>query len=396
MCPYPEIVITVKACFSELFLRTESLLSTVVQKPLVLILSLLAPSLLAPPLFAYEINDQLSVNLLLAGSVQCQNVSDAPGFDDTCEAAFPVQPEINYLHTKDDQLFFKFGFAAGNGLTENSPFNIATWAADVKDNEDSINSRNKGNLLTAWYKHTFNFSDQHNLGVTIGIIDGTDYLGLNSYANDEYTQFMNAALTNAPNVFIPSYDIGSAVEWLHGPWSFNGVLMDISENSSGNEYIFYGLQAGYHTNNRFGAGNFRLISTGANSKFPDPENQQLENRNSLLISFDQEFGHTFGGWTRVGWQSQEAAVDYSTIYSGGIDIKGTDWGRTHDNIGLGFAYLDGANTDIDNSRIFEAYYRWQISDSVGLTADIQFLNDRTNTANDPKGTIYSLRAVAVF
>ncbi len=53
---------------------------------------------------------------------------------------------------------------------------------------------------------------------TGGIIDSTDYVDENAYANDEYTQFMNEALVNGPNGFAPSYDIGGAVEWEIGIW----------------------------------------------------------------------------------------------------------------------------------------------------------------------------------
>ena len=353
-------------------------------------------SLSTSPVFAYKFSDQLSIDAMLAGTVQCQNITDAPGFENTCETTFPFQPEINFRPGKSDQIFFKFGFAAGNGLAEKSPFNLATWAADIKDSENSINGRNNGHLLTGWYKHIFRFSNEQNLSFTIGIIDGTDFLDINAYANDEYTQFMNAALTNGPNIFIPSYEIGTTLEWINGRWSLSGVLMDIQENDAGKGYIFYGIQAGYSVDNHFGTSNYRLILTGTSSEFPDSEGIQLESRSSTLISIDQELGDVVGVWTRIGWQTNEAAINYRTIFSGGIDIKGVDWGRVHDNIGLGLAYLNGGNINIDNTQIAEAYYRWQLSDALGLTADIQYLNDEYNIGLGPKGMIYSLRAVAEF
>jgi hypothetical protein len=49
------------------------------------------------------------------------------------------------------------------------------------------------------------------LDATIGIIDATDYLDENACSNDEYTQFMNEALVNGPNAFLPSHD--SAGHW---------------------------------------------------------------------------------------------------------------------------------------------------------------------------------------
>jgi hypothetical protein len=88
---------------------------------------------------------------VLAGAVQCQNLSDAPGFSNTCEFAAPFQPEFSYRPTETDEVFFKLGFAAGNGINGNSPFIISPWAADLEDDVKNINGRNRDYLLTAWY-----------------------------------------------------------------------------------------------------------------------------------------------------------------------------------------------------------------------------------------------------
>ena len=103
-----------------------------------------------------------------------------------------------------------------------------------------------------------------------------------------------------------------------------------------------------------------------------------------------------GGWIRFGWQTDDAAVEYEAIYSGGIDIKGVDWGRENDNIGLGFAYVNGGNLAIEKTQVAEAYYRWQLGEVFGLTADIQYQKDDYKVGQGPSGWIYSLRAVAEF
>jgi porin len=345
---------------------------------------------------AYEVNDSLSLGGVLAGTIQCQSLSDAPGFSNTCEPAVPFQPEVSYRPTVSDEVFFKLGFAAGNGLNGDSPFVIPPWAADLEDDVKNINGRNRDYLLTAWYKHTFTLADDHQLGTSFGIIDATDYLDENAYANDEYTQFMNPALTNGPNVFLPSYDLGIALEWDDAPWSLRAVLMNIGENDDGNNFGFYGLQAGYRVNNKLGAGNYRLVLAGASQDFLDPTGTRLEDRAGALLSFDQELGKVVGGWIRFGWQTEDAAVDYSAIYSGGIDIKGTAWGRPADNIGLGYAYVNGGNLDIDKSQVTEAYYHWQLGEVFGLTADVQYMQDDYKAGSGPRGWIFGLRATTEF
>ena len=345
---------------------------------------------------AYDINEQVTIGGVLAGAIQCQNVSDAPGFSNTCEGAVPFQPEFSFRPTDSDEVFFKLGFAAGNGMNGNSPFVISPWAADMEDDVQNINGRNRDYLLTAWYQHTFQLEGDHQLGTSFGIIDATDYLDENAYANDEYTQFMNSALTNGPNVFLPSYDLGAALQWDNSAWSLRAVVMDIGENDDGNNFSFYGVQAGYSVNNKLGDGNYRIVIAGASKDFLNPTGTQLEDRAGILLSFDQEFGQVVGGWIRFGWQSDDAAVDYSAIYSGGIDIKGTAWGRNNDNIGLGYAYLEGGNLEIDKSHVAEAYYRWQLGEVFGLTADLQYQQDDYKTGIGPRGWTLGLRATAEF
>jgi len=345
---------------------------------------------------AYDVNDKLSMGGVLAMAVQCQQLSDAPGFSNTCETSAPLQPELSFRPTEADEVFFKLGFAAGTGLNGNAPFIVHPWAADMEQDVKNINGRNRDYLLTAWYRHTFQFGDDHQLGAMFGIIDATRYLDENVYANDEYRQFMNSALTNGPNVFLPSYDLGAAVDWHEGPWSFHAVVMDIGENDDGNNYSFYGVQAGYTVHTNVGTGHYRLIMAGASKDFLDPSGTQLEDRASALLSFDQEFGKVVGGWLRVGWQTDDAAVDYNALYSGGLDIKGAAWGRPADNIGIGYASLNGGNRDIDKTHIAEAYYRWQLGKVLGLTADVQYMRDDYKMSNGPRGWILGLRAAAEF
>ena len=351
--------------------------------------------MMASPAIAYEINEQLSIAGVLAGANQCQNVSDASGFDNACEGAVLFQLELSSRPTEVDEVFIKLGFAAGNGLND-SPFAIAPWAADMKDDVKNINGRSRDYLLNAWYKHSFKISDDQSFGATVGIIDATDYLDENAYANDEFTQFMNSVLTNGPNVFLPSYDIGVAMEWDNGPWSLRTVVMEIGENDDGNSFSFYGLQAGFSVNNSLGAGNYRVLIAGTSQDFLNPSGTQLENRAGALVSFDQEFGQVVGGWIRFGWQTDDAAVEYEAIYSGGIDITGIDWGRENDNIGLGFAYVNGGNLAIEKTQVAEAYYRWQLGEMFGLMVDIQYQNDDYKVGQGPSGWVYSLRAVAEF
>ena len=357
---------------------------------------------MSPLVQAYDVTDRFSVGAVLAGSGQCQGLSDDAGANDECKGAIPLQMELSLRPTENDEFFTKFGFATGNGLNSSddrfrSPFVLATWAADLEDDVEDINGRSRDYLLTGWYKHTFRMNDESSLGLSFGIIDSTDYLGENAYANDEFTQFMNEAFVNNTQSFLPSYDAGGAVAWDSGNWSLRGVVMNVGENDNGNEYNFLGATVGYGAENSQGEGNYRLTVTTTNDKFTNESGTGDESLLGVGLSFDQQLGDHLGAFTRIGWQDDDAAVTYETLVSGGLDINAGLWSRSDDNIGVGLAWLDGGNLDVDETYVFETYYRAVFGDHIAVTADVQWMSDKYNSGgDDAEGWIFGLRATSEF
>ena len=284
--------------------------------------SIICLLLLHGTVLGYDITDKFSIGGVLAGAYQYQSGDD---IDDKGRGALPFQPEFSFRPTERDEVFAKFGFAAGNGLNDTTEFNLAPWAADLEDDVKNINGRNRDYLLTVWYKHTFELSESHSLGLTGGIIDATDYIDENAYANDEYTQFMNEALVNAPIGFAPSYDIGGAVEWEVGSWAIMAVGMNVGENDDGNNYNFFAAQLGYKVSTSLGEGNYRLIVQTTSKESLD-EDGDKENLLAAIISFDHQLGEMFGAWIRFGWQDDKALIDYDILFSGGLIITGKWYG----------------------------------------------------------------------
>lgn len=352
--------------------------------------------LFTPFVWAYDVNEKLSIEAVLAAGYQYQDLSETSAAENGGRGAVPFQPEVNITPTEVDEIFFKLGFAAGNGLNAISPFVLEPWAADLEDDVKDINGRNRDYLLTAGYEHTFQFSESHSLEMTGGIIDSTDYIDENTYSNDEYTQFMNEALVNGPNGFAPSYDIGGAFEWEVDRFVLNGVVMNVGENKDGNNYNFFAAQLGYTLETGLGEGNYRLIHEGTSKDFLDPTGTKKESRHAVFLSFDQDFGDILGAWIRFGTQDDDASVAYKNLYSGGINISGKLWGREVDNIGIAYGYLYGGNQDIDNTHVAEAYVRFALHEYVALTLDMQYMRDKYEIDDEIKGFIYGLRAVAEF
>ncbi|MFZ5761279.1 MAG: carbohydrate porin [Thermodesulfobacteriota bacterium] len=345
------------------------------------------------------IANKVTFSGIISGAYQYESVNGVPGADDFGRGALPIQAELSVNPTETDEIFFKFGFAAGNGLnTEKHVFAMAPWAADIEDDVKNINGRNRDYLLTAWYKHKFTLAGEHTLGITGGIIDATDYLDENRYANDEYTQFMNEALVNGPHAFLPSYDIGGALEWEIGKLAINGVIMGVGENDEGNAYNFYGVQVGYTLETPIGEGTYRVIFDATSDDFSDPDGQNKESLKGGIISFDQALGEILGVWIRFGWSDDKAIINFKDLYSGGINISGKLWGREQDNIGIGYARLSGGNQDIDRTQVAEGYMRFGLNEVFALTLDVQYLDDKykQGAGDDVDGWITGIRLTAEF
>ena len=338
---------------------------------------------------AYDINDKLSIGGVLAGGYQY----DGDGHQGGTAGTF--RPHIDFRPSKRDQLYLKLGFSAGNAINDSTQFALNPWDADLESDVTGINGRSRNYLLTAWYKHDFSIDQGTNLGVTAGVIDSWDYLDQNAYANDEYGQFMNEAFVNAATAFLPSYDYGGLVNLTSGPVTTSAVIMNVGANDDGRSYWFWGLQLAYKVHSKLGTGNYRVLVDGTSKDFLNPQGTNEESLLGLTFSFDQELTDTLGAFVRIGWQQDDAEVDFDAQYSGGLNISGSLWNRPRDNAGIGYGYLSGGNAGVGDTQVLEAYARFQFGEYVALTTDLQYMNEETATG-DTSGWIPGVRLVVQF
>ncbi len=376
-----------------------------------IVLATLTSGLLATsalPVVAYDISDRISLNAVIAAGGQCQegsgNLEGDDGatmdFENSCRGGLPIQVEMSFRPTEQDEFFAHIGFAVDNGLNEVSPFTLSPWAVDLEDDLQDINGRGRDYLLQAWYKHTFVFGDDASLGATFGIIDSTSYLDENAYAGDEFTQFMNEAFVNSGGYSLPSYDAGAALEFAFGDWEIKATALNIGENDDGNNYNFWGGQIGYRADTGLGEGNYRAVIVGTSKAFLQPEddagNQSKTDLLAYGLSFDQALGDHLGAFLRMTWTDHKDILDYRGLYTGGLQVGGGLWGREEDTIGIAYGYLEGADTGLTRTNVAEAYYRAALNDTFALTADIQYMSDDYDEADTIDGWIFGLRAVAEF
>lgn len=343
----------------------------------------------------YDVNDDLSIGLTVSAAVQQLLLYNDIEYDET-GAAILAQPDVAWRPSASGEVYARLGFSEGNALNNSTPFHLAPWAADLEDNVTDINGRGRNYLLVARYRHTFDLSSAGVLSLSGGILDSTDYLDVNAYANDERTQFMNEIFVNSASYFLPSYDYGIGVEWTIGDWSLNGVLMWVGENDDGRPFVFTGLQGVREFRSSWGAGHFRVNFVGTDNEFVESGSSELTNRLAWGLSIDQEMGEYVGGFLRFGWQTEYTVVLYKALYSGGLEFKGTPWDRESDRLGVGLAWVEGANSKADRTVAFECYYRFNLNEWISLTGDVQYMNDDNRVGPSPSGWVLGVRTTAQF
>lgn len=344
---------------------------------------------------AYALNEKLTIEGTLTGVYQYADV-DIEETDNAGRGAAVLDLGANFHPTNADEFQVTLSFAAGNGLNYLNLFSLAPYADDLEDDLKDINGRNRDYLLEAWYKHTFALSKDVSLGITGGIIDATAYIDDNKFANDEVAQFMNEAFVNHKNVNLPSYDLGGVLELDISNFSARGLFMS-TKNEEGREYNYYAMQLGYKIDTPLGEGNYRIYGFTTNEKFQNWNGTGEESFQGFGISADQKLSSIIGVFARLGWQNDAAVIDHEAAYSGGININGKLWGRENDEIGLGYAYLNGTDKcDLDNTNAFETYAKFKISKFSDISLDVQYINDNLRHDEDRKGFIYGVRVNAYF
>ena len=353
------------------------------------------------PTFAYDLTESFSIEgtLTLVGQhAELDDVFNDDGnrISDTGRSTAVIDISANFHPTEVDEFEIIYSFAEGNALNSLDAFTLAPYADDLEDDLSDINGSGRYNLLEAWYKHTFEFSEVTSLGITLGIIGSTAYIDDNEYANDEVSQFMNDIFVNNTLANLPDYDVGAAIEFQSSIWSVKAVVME-SENDDRNDYNYYAIQIVHHITTRLGVGNYRIYAFTTDNEFVDTTGTDEDSLNGYGISLDQQITESIGIFARLGFQDDEVPVDHDEMISIGISSSGSKWNRPDDVLGVGVAFLDGANdSGINDTTALEAYYKFIFSDYFDLTLDAQWIEDDVRDAQDPEGAIVGLRFNAHF
>ncbi len=303
------------------------------------------------------------------------------------------------LHpTPDDAVWVWLRWARGHALNDTGGLVLPPYGGDLEDDVKGINGRGRDYLLEAWYRHTVRPDETSSLAVSAGIVDSSEHIDENVYAGDSDTQFLNEVFSLNALASFPSYAPGMVLEGARGDWSLNALVMNLRNDIGKSYYYYYASQLTWRWENPLGVGHYRLFGFITSGDFDDPnlddDGKRLKGWGS---SSDQQLGEILGVFLRTGYQSH-VSLDYDTLASVGLNLSGALWGRRRDELGLGYAYLEGEDhSRIDHSLALEGYVRVQLTRHLDLSLDLQYLEDDDHEANrDPRVWIPGLRINTVF
>ncbi len=330
---------------------------------------------------------------------------DNQNFSNPSGTGYSADLELTFKPHENGEFYMRLHGGEGTGADENLADNLF---ANVNTIADDNPEDNTFRVLEAYYTHEFL---EGKLSLTIGKTEPLAFVDNNEFANDEVSQFVGKPFVNNPIIDgedeyapliaatispIENVEISALIQsnqstgitWNGSEWveKEKSVYDNVFDNP------FYAIQLKYSLNLNGLPGNYRVYFWD-DSADHIKIGQTTDNRNKkpstddgwgIGISIDQMITDKVGLFARASWANDEV-YEVEQFYSIGASINGLIPSRPNDTLGFGIAALipnDKLEND-DTEYHFESYYRFQLSENLAVTPDVQYIvNPHGNSDND--------------
>ncbi len=247
------------------------------------------------------------------------------------------------------------------------------------------------------------------LTLTIGKIDFTWVFDCSAYADDECSQFLNAAFVDNPTIPFPQYSLGVVLTWeLTDSWYIMGGVADaqadgretgFSTTFDDEYYFLYLLETGIaselDSSNGPMPGTYRIgIWNDPQPKANSDSTKSYRDDVGFYLSFDQmlrkenyelEDSQGIGAFLRYGYANSKRN-DITNFWSIGLQYQGLLDGRDDDVLGLGFAqgiFSNNASTTYteEYESAVELYYNARVAPWLAVSPSVQYITNPSNPDN---------------
>ena len=220
----------------------------------------------------------------------------------------------------------------------------------------------------------------------LGMVDQSNYVDANSYANNSQTQFLNDGLVNNATIPLPEANLGFNLQWQPSPRLYllmgAGSNLQIPKNnlvlSLGTDNWSYLLELGLVTTNTLGLG------PGIYRVQPFVATVRGDSQGGVGLNFQQDLGAgspvaAFGRLgvcgNQIAFENIRAQGSVGLALTGPIDAPGPIPLFSNDLLGLAFVWSqavpDGTPVYRMNEYNIELFYAVQITPTMKLQPDLQ-------------------------
>jgi len=263
-----------------------------------------------------------------------------------------------------------------------------------------------------------------NITIMIGKIDFTGVFDCSAYADDECTQFLNAAFVDNPTIPFPQYSLGVALTWnVTDSWYIMGGVADAQADGRETgfrtafhkeDYFFYALETGVTSElnsvNGPMPGTYRVglwndpqpkAYTGSSKNYRDDIGIYTSCEQMLYKETgDPEDSQGLGAFFRYGYAPSKRN-DITNFFSVGFQYQGLLSGRDDDVLGVGFAQGFFADTAAsaypeDYESALEVYYNAQVTPWLNISPSLQYVANPGGVKAVSDAVVLGVRAQMSF
>ncbi|MDQ6988598.1 MAG: carbohydrate porin [Mariprofundaceae bacterium] len=286
--------------------------------------------------------------------------------------------------------FFIEGASSATGTVEDV---VSGANADIGSAADKDGN---GRLQLSELSYAIGFSGYD---IAVGMQDLFAFVDANSTANAETDQFMAGSLVNNPTIAMPDYTMSAVLNYGYkDKTNFTVMLANaygLADNASVDyaDLVDFGTTEAGLEKGTFALGELRMEDQDVWLSLASWINTK-EQGNLLggYVNLDSASAEDFAWSTRFGWNDSEDGVgsfmSVSTAFAYGDDTLG---------VGLAWHRLVATLGSSADPLLTEVYYRWQLTDSIALTPDLQWwsnaneLSKNVATVTGGDVIIYGLR-----
>ncbi|MGI9474469.1 MAG: carbohydrate porin, partial [Rubripirellula sp.] len=344
--------------------------------------------------FKQRLDDSCGLQLSIDESMFYQAATSSLGETDAASGLVRVYGQWTLLGRKSNnpgQLVFK-GENRHRMATQITPFDLGFEAGSILPTGTFFSEFNYGVTNLFWKQYLCD----RDLVIAIGKIDVTDFIDVYAMINP-LTHFINLGFSTNPTIAVPNQGLGIAAGamltdhlYLQGGFSdANGqpTLAGFDTFFNVNEYFSY-IELGITSSrDRIYLDNLHatLWHTDARKQARAPEGW------GVAVNAQKYIREKWLPFFRFGYSDGDAAL-MQTTFSTGLGLRR----ENNDVAGIGFSFGKPAADTLRNQFTSEWFYRFQLTQFLAVTPDIQLIADPALDPSEDVLALFGIRLRAAF